>query len=123
MKALVLDTSAFITGFGPDSSCRTYTVSGVINEIKNRELKLKVELFLNDGSLKLTEPSKNGLSHVKKVAEKLDGKSMTLREAVAKIQKVTKGKVRIRENWISLELKESDTRRHMFRVIRFKYAS
>jgi hypothetical protein len=60
---------------------------------------------------------------VKKVAEKLDGKSMTLREAVVKIQKVTKGKVRIRKNWISLELEESDTRRHMFRVIRFKYVS
>jgi len=70
MKALVLDTSAFITGFGPDSSCRTYTVSGVINEIKNRELKLKVELFLDDGSLKLAEPSEKGLSYVKKVAEK-----------------------------------------------------
>jgi len=60
---------------------------------------------------------------VRKVAERLDGKSMTLREAVAKIQKVTKGKIRIRENWISLELEESDTRRHMFRVIRFKYVS
>lgn len=74
MKVLVLDTSAFITGFGPDSSCdsscHTYTVREVINEIKNRELKLKVELFLSDGSLKLVEPSKQALAYVKKMAEK-----------------------------------------------------
>lgn len=64
---LVLDTSAFIAGFGPDSS---YTVKEVIGEIKNRELKLKVELFLDDGSLKLVEPSGESLARTKKTAKK-----------------------------------------------------
>ncbi len=70
MKALVLDTSAFITGFGPDARCYTCTVREVINEIRNRELKLKVELFLDDGSLKLAEPSEKALARAKKTAER-----------------------------------------------------
>lgn len=84
MKALVLDTSAFITGFGPDSSCYTCTVREVINEIKNRELKLKVELFLNDRSLKLVEPSERALAYVKKTAEK-SGDISTLSDTDLKV--------------------------------------
>jgi UPF0271 protein len=74
MKALVLDSSALITGFGPYligiPAISTYTVREVIDEIKNKELKLKVELSLNDGSLKLVEPSKRALMQTKNMAEK-----------------------------------------------------
>jgi rRNA maturation endonuclease Nob1 len=88
MKVLVLDTSAFITGFGPYLSSipaiPTYTVRDVVDEIKNRELKLKVELSLNSGSLKLVEPSKRALMHVKKMAEK-SGDVSTLSDTDLKV--------------------------------------
>jgi UPF0271 protein len=74
MKALVLDSSAFITGFGPYligiPAISTYTVREVLDEIKNKELKLKVELSLSEGSLKLVEPSKRALMQTKNMAEK-----------------------------------------------------
>jgi hypothetical protein len=59
---------------------------------------------------------------VRMVANELDGKSITLREAVARIQAVTKGKVSIANNddFISLEITEANGTRHGFRVIRFK---
>lgn len=74
MKALVLDTSAFITGFGPYLSSipaiPTYTIKEVLDEIKNSELKMKVELSLSEGSLKLVEPSERGLVKATEMAEK-----------------------------------------------------
>ncbi len=74
MKALVLDTSAFITGFGPYlasiPAISTYTVKEVIDEIKNRDLKLKVEISCKEGLLKLVEPSKRALMKTTKMAEK-----------------------------------------------------
>ena len=59
---------------------------------------------------------------VKKVANNLNGKSMTLREAVARIKAVTKGTVRVvdRFEFIYLEHTESNGVQHGFRVIRFK---
>lgn len=57
---------------------------------------------------------------VRKVANDLNGESMTLREAVARIQAVTNGEVSVKDGWISLELHRSDGAWHMFRVIRFK---
>jgi len=74
MKVLVLDSSAFITGFGPYLSSipaiPTYTIQDVVNEIKTSELKMKVELSLNEGSLKLVEPTEKGIMRAKKMAEK-----------------------------------------------------
>ena len=74
MKVLVLDSSAFITGFGPYLSSipaiPTYTIQDVLDELKNRELKMKVELSLSEGSLKLVEPTEKGLMRAKKMAEK-----------------------------------------------------
>jgi hypothetical protein len=59
---------------------------------------------------------------VRRVANELDGKSMTLGEAIALIQAVTKGTVSVvkKYNFISLEIIEKSGVRHMFRVIRFK---
>ena len=56
---------------------------------------------------------------VKKVADKLNRKKLSLTEALVMLQKVTNGKVLVRDGWISLELRESDGTRHIFRVIRF----
>lgn len=70
MKTLILDTSAFITGFQPVPDQDNYTVSGVLDEIKNQELRLKVELFLKSGLLKIIEPSDSAIARAKKIAEK-----------------------------------------------------
>ncbi|MEE9564109.1 MAG: hypothetical protein V3V63_00140 [Candidatus Hydrothermarchaeaceae archaeon] len=88
MRALVLDTSAFVTGFGPgygtDSSLDTFTVKEVINEIKNRELKLRVDLYLNDGLLKLVEPSERALMFAKQISGK-SGDLATLSDTDLKV--------------------------------------
>ncbi|MDP3726576.1 MAG: hypothetical protein Q8R36_05270 [bacterium] len=59
-------------------------------------------------------------SAVKKAANELNGESMSLHKAVAKLQAVTDGKVSVNDGWIALELRESDGARHIFRVIRFR---
>lgn len=58
---------------------------------------------------------------IKRVADELSGKTMSLRNAVAKIRKATKGKVSIVQdhNFILLELTSSNGMCHAFRVIRF----
>ncbi len=59
---------------------------------------------------------------VRMVANELSGKSMTLCEAVARIQAATSGKVSIANNYdfILLEIIEANGVRHGFRVVRFK---
>lgn len=61
-------------------------------------------------------------SAVKKVADELNGKTMALREAIAKLQAVTEGTVMIKEGcaWISFEICTPDNCKHFWRVIRFK---
>ena len=58
---------------------------------------------------------------VKEVANELDGRRMSLRKAVAKIQAVTTGSVEVvkKHNFISLNLTDGDLG-HQFRVIRFR---
>jgi hypothetical protein len=57
---------------------------------------------------------------VKKVANELNGTSMSLREAIIRISSVTDGVVSMGDDWIALELCEPDGTKHWFRVIRFK---
>lgn len=59
---------------------------------------------------------------VRRVANELNGKTASLRDAIARIQAVTKGRVSVAENYdfIYLELTESNGTRHGFRVISFK---
>lgn len=59
---------------------------------------------------------------VKRVANELSGKSMSLRSAIAKIQAVTSGKVDVAKNYdfIKLEISEDNGIKHSFRVISFK---
>lgn len=62
---------------------------------------------------------------VKRVADELDGQTLTLGEAVARIQAVTSGHVEyvtyLTHQWIKLTLKSGGAF-HTFRVIRFRFA-
>lgn len=57
---------------------------------------------------------------VRLVANKLAGKRMPLREAVAQIKAVTEGEVSVHDSFVGLKISEKDGWKHMFRVIRFK---
>lgn len=64
-------------------------------------------------------------AEVKRVADELDGQTMELGEAIARIQAVTSDRVEyvtyITHQWIKLTL-ESGGVFHVFRVIRFRFA-
>jgi UPF0271 protein len=71
MNVIVLDATAFIGGFLPGSKDETcYTVSEVINEIKDENLKLGVILRIKDGKIKLVEPSKEIVREVEELSKK-----------------------------------------------------
>lgn len=57
---------------------------------------------------------------VKKVADKLNGRTLSLREAMKRLRKVTKGKLEVMADCIVLEIKEGKNIRHGFRVICFR---
>lgn len=62
---LILDSSAFLSGFMPENA---YTVQEVLDELKDEKIKLRINLSLNDGSLKLQEPGVEEIQKVKKAA-------------------------------------------------------
>lgn len=57
---------------------------------------------------------------VKNAADELNEKTMTLREAIAKIQAVANGTILVHNGFISLKIYESDGATHAWRVISFK---
>ena len=59
---------------------------------------------------------------VRKVANELNGKRMTLEEAAVRLQAVTSGEIAVIKEYkyISLQIKEGNGTIHEFRVIRFK---
>ena len=61
-------------------------------------------------------------AEVKKIANMMNATKTSLRKAKDRIQAVTEGRVFIRNGWIGLELNDPaiDSRRHFFRVIRFR---
>lgn len=63
---LVLDASALLSGFSPDSEC--YTVQEVIGEVREKNARLRISLSLEEGSLKLIEPREENLLEIKKAA-------------------------------------------------------
>jgi|Deesub1362A_J573_1020465.scaffolds.fasta_scaffold00109_33 UPF0271 protein len=66
-KALILDSSALIGGVRPyQEEC--FTVKEVLKEIKNRNTKLRVDVSIREGSLKILKPSKECCEEVKRVA-------------------------------------------------------
>lgn len=60
-------------------------------------------------------------AEVKRVADELNGKRMSLRKAVKKIQAVTIGEVEVvsKDKYIGLTITDGSTA-HFFRVIRYK---
>lgn len=84
-KIIVLDTSAFIGGFQPQiSKEECYTVQEVVEEIKDREAKLIVDLCLEEGRIKIVKPSKASITEVKALSKET-GDSALLSEADIKI--------------------------------------
>lgn len=58
---------------------------------------------------------------VKKVVDELDGKTMSLREAVTKFQAVTGGKITVERDCLFLRLgSDANYAAHVFRLIRYK---
>lgn len=68
---------------------------------------------LAGASVEIPEP-------VRLVAERLDGQSMALNEAVTRIKSASDGAVKVADDAIGLELKMADGIVHMFRVIMFR---
>lgn len=57
---------------------------------------------------------------VNRAADELNGKKVTLRKAVEKIQAATASKVTIKDDWIVIEVKDGPEVTGIFKVIRFK---
>jgi hypothetical protein len=59
-------------------------------------------------------------SNVRKVAHELDGKILTLHDAIEKIKAVTTGKVKVeKDNWISFTITNGVVT-HSWRLIRYR---
>jgi UPF0271 protein len=56
MKTLVLDASALIGGFWPSDKEECYSVPEVIKEIKKNDIRLKIQLSISQGFLKILDP-------------------------------------------------------------------
>ncbi|MBI5253762.1 MAG: ribonuclease VapC [Euryarchaeota archaeon] len=63
---LILDASALLSGFQPGNEC--YTVREVIDEVREKNARLRISLSLEEGSLKLVEPGEENLLEIKKAA-------------------------------------------------------
>ncbi|MHC1591315.1 MAG: hypothetical protein ACXQS8_04470, partial [Candidatus Helarchaeales archaeon] len=80
-KIYVLDTSAFIGGLDPTSltGIELVTVDGVIDEILSLPMRMKVELALKLGHLKLMSPTKKAIETVRQACkESGDLKSLSI---------------------------------------------
>ena len=82
MFALILDTSAFIAGYGaPESTEALYTVPAVKNEVKEGTLnRLRIENALKAGVLKMVYPEEKYIDEVLRVLVKL-GENRILSDA------------------------------------------
>lgn len=68
-RPLILDASALIAGFLPgEGEC--LTVPEVFDEVRDESKKLLLELRVEEGSLRLQEPSEKDLARVKEVASR-----------------------------------------------------
>jgi UPF0271 protein len=68
---IVLDTSAILSGLEIEDDKEYYTTPEVVNEIQDKNAKLKVELSFKDGDLKLIQPQKRFSENVNKKVELL----------------------------------------------------
>lgn len=65
---LVLDASAFLAGVRPESGSECYTIQEILDEIKVGSAKLILDLSIEEGSLRIVEPSEEAVASVKKFA-------------------------------------------------------
>ena len=70
---LVLDASAFISGFLPEED-EYYTVYDVINELEDDQSKERFSYFLNSGKIKIKEPSLEIINEVLDKSQKTGDK-------------------------------------------------
>lgn len=68
-KVLVLDATAFISGFR-DAYEECYTTPEVLDEIKERNARLRADMAVLEGNVKLKTPAKREILEVKKAATK-----------------------------------------------------
>ncbi|MFC1802784.1 NOB1 family endonuclease [Thermoproteota archaeon] len=72
MKALVLDTSAFIQGFDTSNpKTQLYTTPKVIDEIKAEMAKIRAANWSQTGKLQIISPNESSLEHIDKQAQKM----------------------------------------------------
>ncbi|MFB6215355.1 MAG: NOB1 family endonuclease [Candidatus Aenigmatarchaeota archaeon] len=81
-KVFVLDTSAMIAGFNPNlEDAEQYIVPKVLEEARSMSVKLKIEMAIKSGQIKVREPSENAMEKVKETIEKTkDRVSLTDRQ-------------------------------------------
>ncbi len=77
---VVLDTSAILSGFHLKDDLEYFVTSEVLDEVRDREALLRLELAKKDGSLKVAAPGEQHLVAVKKAAESL-GEDAALSDA------------------------------------------
>lgn len=65
LKALVLDTSSFIQGFDSnDGATRLFTTYFVMDEVKDEMAKIRLENWVRNGKIKVTNPDNEFLQKV-----------------------------------------------------------
>jgi UPF0271 protein len=65
LKAIILDTSAFIQGFNTsDTETQLYTTPSVVNEIKEDIAKIRSSNWSQTGKLVIMSPSSTSVDHV-----------------------------------------------------------
>lgn len=55
-RAFILDAGAFLSGFTPGNEEEFYTVAEVLEELKGGNARLRAEMSLQEGSLKIIDP-------------------------------------------------------------------
>jgi UPF0271 protein len=77
---VVLDASAIISGIQMDDDNEYYISANALNEIRDKNTRLKTELAINEGILKSAHPEEKSVQQVRKKAESL-GEEEALSEA------------------------------------------
>jgi UPF0271 protein len=66
-RAFILDAGAFLSGFTPGNEEEFYTVAAVLEELKDGNARLRAEMSLQEGSLKIIDPPVD--EEIQKVAQ------------------------------------------------------
>ena len=75
-RVFVLDSSAFISGVNPNDFQFAITTPSVIEELKDSDSLLRLEVFLEQNVLKIVEPNKNSINFVKSIIKDSSASSL-----------------------------------------------